>query len=317
MDIYKENILRLNKQLSLKALDFYNLEGLRGKSPDAILVIGMGGSGAIANLLQNLSESVNIRIPVIPWKDYNLPVIRYKNPLFLFISFSGNTQETISGFLKAPALKAVISGGGKLTQLAQKSKAPLATFKQNKLAPRQANGVMFYGALGIIKKIFQKTIVPDLSKKLNPVKHQKTGEGLAKKLKDKIILIYTSNQNSHLGYLWKIHFNETAKVLAFNNVLPEMNHNEIVPFETKPKNIAAILIKDESDPPEIKKRFEITGKILRKFGALTIDSPVKGAAPEKTFNSLALAEWTSYYLAKSSGVDPLKTEIIEEIKKMI
>ncbi|OGY62458.1 MAG: hypothetical protein A2745_03230 [Candidatus Harrisonbacteria bacterium RIFCSPHIGHO2_01_FULL_44_13] len=319
MDIYAKNILNINKQLSLKELDFYNLEKFGSRErPDAIIVFGMGGSGAVADLLKNLSGYVSIKIPVISWKDYDLPLVGFKNPLFLFISFSGNTQETISGFLKARGrLKAVVSGGGRLTKLARESEIPLAAFHKNELAPRQANGLMFYGVLGIIKKILPETQIPDLSKKIRPKDSRKIGKALAAKLKRKIILIYTSNQNSHLGYLWKIHFNETAKALAFCNVLPEMNHNEIVPFESKPKNIAAILIKDRDDSPEIKKRFRITGKILKNFGVQTTNLETKGNALEKTFNSLTLAEWTSYYLAKSLKINPLKTEIIEEIKRLI
>jgi glucose/mannose-6-phosphate isomerase len=316
---FEKNILNFNRQLTLKALNFRHLEVLKNRpKPDAVIVCGMGGSGTIADLLQNLASYANIKIPIISWKDYGLPKIFHKNPLYLFISFSGNTQETISGFRRVSQLKAAVSGGGKLTELAEKSKTPLAAFDQNDLVPRQANGLMLYGALGIIKSLLTETEIPDCSKKIRTEKWRKIGEGFAKEIIGTVPLIYTSRANKHLGYFWKIHFNETAKIHAFNNVLPEMNHNEIAGFELKPKNWTVILIKDPADDVRHQKRFQVTEKVLKQIGIPVINHELKeSGAFEKTFNSMALAEWTSYYLAKLNNVDPQKTKIIEEIKKLL
>ena len=73
MDIFEKNILELNRQLTLKAINFGNLEKIRKAKPDSIFIIGMGGSGIVGPLLQNLIKDVSIKIPVITWNDYSLP----------------------------------------------------------------------------------------------------------------------------------------------------------------------------------------------------------------------------------------------------
>lgn len=320
MEVFAQNIADFNKQLSLAAVQFSNLAALKKspKRPDAVIVCGMGGSGTVGDLLQNLTKNARISTPIISWKDYGLPDHPYKNPLYIFVSFSGNTQETISGFLKAKGLKGVISGGGRLAKLAQKAGVALAGFNQNQLTPRQANGVMLYGALGLIKAVMPGTYTPDFSKKIKPLAWKKEGQRLANRLVGKLILVYTASRHRPLGYFWKINFNETAKAPAFHNTLPEMNHNEIVGFELKPKNIAVIFLKDPDEDRIHQKRLAITDKILKKFGIKILTVKLKGADDfAKTFNAMVLAEWTSYYLAKLNGVDPKATKIIEEIKKLI
>src|SRR3989344_6527112 len=130
MEKFEQNILTLNEQLSLKALKFSGLEKLRGIKPDSIIVIGMGGSGIIGPILKNLAKDANINVPIISWNDYGLPAGCFKKPLLIFVSFSGNTEETISGYQKAQKYrwKAVVSGGGRLSRLAQKSQTALASF---------------------------------------------------------------------------------------------------------------------------------------------------------------------------------------------
>src|SRR3989344_2464751 len=133
MDSYTKNILNFNRQLNIRAINFSNLDGLGvGKKPDALLLAGMGGSGLVGNLLQNLAPDVKLPVPVFLWKDFGLPAqLPTKRPLCLFISFSGTTRETISGFKRARALKprppiAVVAGGGELGTLARNFKKPLA-----------------------------------------------------------------------------------------------------------------------------------------------------------------------------------------------
>lgn len=320
MEAFAQNIADFNKQLSLDEVQFYNLAALKKsqKQPDAIIVCGMGGSGTVGDLLQNLAKNARISIPIISWKDYGLPDHPYKTPLYIFVSFSGGTQETISGFLKAKGLKGAISGGGRLTELAKKAGVALAGFNQNQLVPRQANGVMLYGALGLIKATMPGTYTPDFSKKIKPLAWEEAGRRLADRLAGKLILVYTASRHRPLGYFWKINFNETAKTPAFHNALPEMNHNEIVGFELKPENIAAIFLEDPDEDQIHQKRFAITDKILKKFGTKTLTVKLKGANDfAKTFNAMVLAEWTSYHLAQLHGVNPKATKIIEEIKKLI
>lgn len=325
MDSYTKNIINFNRQLNLRAINLENLAGLssHNQKPDALVVAGMGGSGMVGNLLQNLSHYVKLPVPVFLWKDFGLPPqLPTKRPLCLFISFSGSTQETISGFKRARELKpkpkiAVVSGGGELGALARNFKIPLALFSKGTLVPRQANGLMFYGALGILKHIWPQIQAPDLSKKINPKKFERLGFKLAKKIGRKTILVYTSSANSHLGYHFKTRLNETGKTLAFSHTLPELNHNEITGFELKPKNLITLYLADDADAPKIKSVFPITLKLIKKFGTPWALVKLTGkTALEKTMNAIVLADWVSYGLAKIKKINPEKNRIVEMIKEL-
>ena len=326
MDVFEKNILELNRQLTLKAISFGNLEKVRNAKPDSIFIIGMGGSGIVGLLLQNLTKDVSIKIPVITWNDYGLPAEAlakagyYHRPLLIFVSFSGNTQETLDGFAKAKShkLKAIVSGGGKLLSLAKKQKIAFATFEKNSLAPRQANGLMFYGTLGLLKTALPTTKIIELSSKINPADYRLISKKIASQIKGKVAIIYSTIPNRHLGYLWKIHLNEAGKNLAFSNVIPEMHHNEIVSFETKPKNIIASLLTAKNDSVIHKTRFQITKKVLNKYQIPSIHIFVNGKDNlERAFNTIANAQWCAYYLAKSKGLDPLETKTIDFIKSLL
>lgn len=314
MDNFKKAILRFNGQLSPASLRYSNSEKLSGFKPDAIIVLGMGGSGQIGDLIAGLAPDLKIPVPVVVWKDYGVPRPVFKNPLFIFISFSGNTEEVLSG-LSQVKNKAVVCSGGKLNELAIKNKLPMAFFPADGLAPRQASGYMFYGAMGIIKKVFPQISLPGFSG-INPAALEKTGQKIARLLTNKLVLVYTASNNNFLAYNWKTRLNETAKCLAFSNSFPEISHNEIVPLETRPKNAFAVFLTDTLDSSRNRKKINLISQLFKKYGVPYLKIKLQGKNRlEKTWRSLILADWVSYHLAKIKKVDPLETKLIDWLKK--
>ena len=92
--------------------------------PDGIIILGMGGSALPGETIKDLIKEFNIPAPIVIWKSYGLPNHFFKNPLLIFTSFSGNTEETIDAYLKAKTynLKAIVAGGGKLEKIARKNR---------------------------------------------------------------------------------------------------------------------------------------------------------------------------------------------------
>mgnify|MGYP000518810841 CR=1 FL=1 len=79
-----------------------------------------------------------------------------------------------------------------------------------------------------------------------------------------------------------------------------------------------IILRDKDDHRRIKKRMQLTADILKKLGLRGKIIDIKGKTYlEKLFNSVILALWTSYYLAKIYEVDPLSVELVEEFKKKL
>tara|TARA_B110001452_G_C15149782_1_gene400172 strand:+ start:172 stop:504 length:333 start_codon:yes stop_codon:yes gene_type:complete len=76
-------------------------EGISSITYESLLVMGMGGSGVSGDVLKLLSDTVtSTEVTVI--KNYNIPNnLIEKKPFCLFISYSGNTEETLSGLNEA------------------------------------------------------------------------------------------------------------------------------------------------------------------------------------------------------------------------
>ena len=110
---------------------------------DKIIIAGMGGSAVGGDLLRLYMH--DSRIPVMTIRDYKLPNFVDENTLVFAVSYSGNTEETLSAFEDAAKKKAkivaVTSGG----QLAEKAKKVIKI--PSGLQPRAALGYLFFPVL--------------------------------------------------------------------------------------------------------------------------------------------------------------------------
>lgn len=285
-----------------------------------LIVVGMGGSGLVGGLLKIFRPDLDI----IVHRDYGLPAIsgkELKERLVILNSYSGNTEEVINAFekIEKKRLPAVaVSTGGKLLDLAKKHSLPFIQLPEAGLQPRMALGYQIKALLKIIGDEKGLNEAAKLANLLNPSDCENKGKNLAKKLKGFIPIIYSSAKNSAIAYAWKIKFNETSKIPAFDNVFPELNHNEMAGFENLSKNFYFVFLKDKGDASRIKKRTEITAKLFKekKSSVEIIEFDGKNTL-RKIFSSLVLADWASYYLAGKYGVDPEQAPMIEKFKKLI
>ena len=88
---------------------------------DKIVVIGMGGSAVGGDLLKAYMQ--NSKIPVFVVRDYKVPGFVDENTLVFAVSYSGNTEETLSAFedaVKKKAKVAAVTSGGVLSVKAKK-----------------------------------------------------------------------------------------------------------------------------------------------------------------------------------------------------
>ena len=139
-----------------------------------------------------------------------------------------------------------------------------------------------------------------------------------------IPVVYASQKNSAVAYIWKVKFNEGAKTPAFYNVLPEANHNEMTGFDAKEKTrdlarkFHVILLRDSQDHPKIVRRMEILRDMYETRGVQTSTVPMEGkTALHRMFSSFLVADWAAYELALRNEVDPEQAPMVEEFKKLI
>lgn len=322
MNNFEQAIIDFNKQLNFEGIQAENLGALEKlNKPDGVIVSGMGGSGLPATILKNLAPQIGLKVPVVSWKSYGLPKHNFKNPLFVFISFSGGTEEVLSGLDEAmkekfPVAIITTENGGELKQIAEKNNLPRIFFNGTGLTPRQACGKMYYTLIKLLKVPFPNIEAKGLSEKFDSLVFQDEGRTLAEKLRDKIILIYAPAQYHHLGYIWKIDINETSKQPAFTNEIPEVDHNEVMGFTGEKFPFSALFLVDSENHPRLNDKMVALESFLNKFDIPVNKIALRGeGVEEKTWNGVVLSLWTSFYLAKLNNVDPESTDVIEEIKK--
>ena len=295
---------------------------------DYILVSGMGASAWPAEILDTLMniEKKDCILPVN--RTYNLPVQIPAKTLTVFSSYSGNTEEPLAVFQEAGEKKlarAAVTSNGQLKKLCQQNNAPLIEIPQG-LVPRMATGYLCTALAKIVSAAIPNSInetafsnILNLTKNLKPADLETQGRSLAKKLKGKIILIYTSDKFKVLGYICKIKLNENTKTPAFCHYIPELNHNELSIYtDSDFQNMqpAVIILKNSDDQPKILKRMDLTVEIIK-----STDTPVEiiemtgDNLLEKMFSTILLSDWLTFYLAQEYDENPLTTDLQEDFKK--
>lgn len=292
---------------------------------EEVLVCGMGGSGLPGDLLQALEPNFAVSLH----KDYGLPSKIGENTLIFTISYSGNTEETISSFnaaVERNLFPIVITSGGQLEKLARGKQALLIKVPSG-LQPRMAIGYQFGALWNVLRNIGLvdggendlSRIADIIETKMDSL--ESLGKEIALKIYNKIPCVISTQKNKALAYFWKIAINETGKSPVFCNVIPELCHNELVGFSRMSymiHQIKVIMLQDPDDHERNLKRMGLFSDLLRERAFEPEIVWIRGEDRlTKIFISIAQAYWTSYYLARAYNVDPMKVDIVEDFKKRL
>lgn len=317
----RDVIVNFPKQFE-EALEFSKNISVKG-SFENVIISGMGGSALAADILINW---IKPRVPVYIRRDYGLPSQTNKKSLVVSISYSGNTEETISALNEAVDRKiktAAIASNGKIEAICRKHNIPMIRIPYG-IQPRSAIGYMFTSLATLLansKIIANKSEeISELAKELKKLDQAQKAKELAEKLVNKIPLIYSSSRFKSLARNWKIKFNENSKIPAFYNYFPELNHNEMVGFSQikKTADFHIIILKDKDDHPQNIKRMKLFAELMESKGmGVDFVSIKEGSLLFKIFSTLVLGDWVSYELALKYGIDPTPVKIVEEFKKKL
>jgi glucose/mannose-6-phosphate isomerase len=318
---YREAILSFPNQLQYQP-EIQNKQNF-GRF-NKFIVAGMGGSALAAGLIKSWKPAVKLIIN----RDYGIPafVANELENLFIASSYSGDTEEVIDAYNKAGEngiRRAAISTGGELLKMAKKDGIPFIKIPDTGIQARAALGFSVKALLKLMGEEKALEEVSTLSVKIKPEELEKRAMMLAHELGGRVPVIYASSRNLALAYNWKIRFNENTKIPAFSNVFPELNHNEIAGFTGREAvrsltgRFYFIILKDPDDHPRILRRVEIMKDLYKKQGLFLKIVDLEGGGFYKIFSAIVLADWTSYHLALYYGVNPDKTPIIDEFKRLI
>ncbi len=304
-------------------------KGLDAGSPGEMVVAGMGGSAIGADVLRAYLLGVGSR-PVFVCRDYNLPAFVGAGTLVVVSSYSGNTEEVLSCLEDAVRRKSglvCISTDGAVLERARALGVPFATIPAG-LAPRGALGYSFAPLLALAEaagfaghdRDGYDECVEVLERLVGTYSTLDAGNeavSLARKLTDLCPLIYTSSRLDTVGIRWKGQLAENSKKLAFTNVLPEMNHNEIMGWEVEDAGIrpGVVFLRWAGDNAQMARRFGFLGEVVEEKAGICGDYTGVGKGfLAQMFSLIVLGDYASVYLALLRGVDPTPVGTIEKLK---
>lgn len=289
------------------------------------VIVGMGGSHLAADLLQETRSDLVIRVH----SDYVLPTIHpddVAHTLVILSSYSGNTEEVLEVAKQARSLNlslAAVAVGGALLKFARAHQIPFVELPNTGIQPRSAAAFSLRALMKLVGaetdlQHSQKLAEQDFSSL------EQKGQELALTLRGKVPVIYASASHRSIAYNWKIKYNETAKIPAFYNVIPELNHNEMNGFDVidstrdLSEKFVFIFLCDPADHPQNKKRFAVLEKLYTARNLPVYMVELTGDTEyEKAARALVLADWTAVALADFYGTEAEQVPMVEEFKKLI
>jgi len=304
---------------------------------DNVLITGMGASGIIGDILQSLFRD-KIDIPIFVNREYDLPKWVRKDTLAIFISYSGNTEETLSSFKIAHQKKCkiiCISSGGRLQELCEKRDITHIKVPSG-LQPRASTAYLLFPIIYIFKKngLLKNNIEADIEETISVIDHfinnnkksiperDNLSKQIANRIFNTIPQMYGWGVYFPIAKRWRTQFNENSKIIARDDVVSESNHNDIVGWSYNPeisKQFSCILFRDKSSESiRMSTRLDFMKTLFEDVSANVIEVYPKGKSKlAKMMYMMCLGDFVSYYLAILRKIDPSPVDVITELKKRL
>lgn len=309
-----------------------NLPVLDNIKFDNIVINGMGGSALPAELLSETFAQYTENgsaYPVYIHRDYGQSRYINDSSLIFSISYSGNTEETLSAYENAISenrLVVAMAAGGALIARARELNQPYVVIP-NPSPDFQPRYATLYILKAIIEVLIKFGVLPDSARQkvvdlvigVQPKEFESQGQHLAELIKGKTPVIYATADYKLSAHLWKIKINENAKTPCFWNYVPELNHNEMVGFTNPQAKFQFILLQNEVETSRNIKRFEKLQQLFesRELSVEKIMLPDFGNKLANLVAMTLIGDWTAYYLALAYGIDPTPVDMVEEFKLLM
>jgi glucose/mannose-6-phosphate isomerase len=302
-----------------------------------IVFVGLGASAAGGDLIRSYLYLENSRV-ISVFREYVLPSYVNAESLVFTLSYSGNTDETISAYAQAKESGAsiiVISSGGKLKELALKDNTTFIQIPPGS-PPRFALGYLsviplcVLAKLGLIEPVLtdiketialletlkNQSLAPHIASKDNIAKE------VARRLWNKFAVIYSSSVHFDIcARRLRSQLAENAKTLSSSQVFPDINHNEIVGWQNPAKvlkNFLVLMLRDDAMHPRVGKSMDITREIVSKQGIPTLEIYSRGKGLlSRIFSLIYIGDFISFYLAILYSTDPMPIKRIDYLKKKL
>jgi glucose/mannose-6-phosphate isomerase len=265
-------------------------------------------------------------------KGYHLPAFADKSTLVLAVSYSGDTEETISALKEAleRGCKVVgFSSGGELENICIKNSVPHVKLGRA-LTPRSALPYILYSTLSALERMGYElvpaselsntiTLMRELRESIGVTSNPTNNEAkqIAQHLYNAYPIIYGPQEFRSVLIRFKNSLNENAKVHALVEILPEACHNDIEAWRPHTTNLRVLFTINEHDE-RMKKRFATFMELVERSGVKYRSVYVgENSLFESIMRLLYLLEYATLYLAVLRGIPPTPTPNIALLKKRL
>jgi glucose/mannose-6-phosphate isomerase len=299
---------------------------------DRVVILGMGGS-AIGGDIFRLLLARESAVPVLNQRHYDLPSCVDGRALLIASSFSGGTEETLSAFeqgLATDAKKLAITTGGRLLATARANGVPVFIF-QFSGEPRAALGYSLMPLLAVAEGIgLMQGAARDVDEAIAAMESLRSRIGeqvpladnaakqLATRLVGRLPVIYGTEVLTEVAHRWKTQLNESPKVWAFYEEIPEANHNALVSYGL-PEEVArlalVVYLRSLDYHPRVTLHYEMNQRALADAGVEFTEVQAEGrSALAQAMTCILMGDYVSYYLALLNGLGPTPTTVIDNLK---
>jgi glucose/mannose-6-phosphate isomerase len=297
--------------------------GISPIEASGLVVAGMGGS-AIGADLAAAALGARLVAPFAVARGYELPGGARADGAVLCSSYSGDTEETLACYEAAEALgcdRIVATTGGRLAEQARADGVPVIGLPAG-FQPRAAVGYMFTVAAEVAALVGAadpiRTEIDSAAAQLEAAREatiERAGE-VAGRIAGAIPIVYGADLTAPVAYRWKTQFNENAKLPAFAGELPEVDHNEIVGWESAAEwPFVAVFLTDRDQHPRVRQRFDLTARIIEPWASALVEVETEpGTRTERLLAAVLLGDLVSLHVAAGRGVDPGSIDVLERLK---
>lgn len=297
------------------------------KDIDHVVLSGMGGSGAIGDIIAAILSREDIHVSVV--KGYLLPKTVDEKTLVINTSISGNTKETLSILdykLKSNAKFVAISSGGMMEKKCKESS--ITHFNIPMIHSPRASFVTFlYAILNIFENSLpiEKLEVLESLEKMDELQRSINSDHLdennpALRLAENMNLsplIYYPDGFKAAAIRFKNSLQENAKMHVIIEDVIEACHNGIVSWN-KHDDVNPIFIQGTDDHEKTKERWRILQDFFDKEGIEYIRiKSVDGGILSKLVCLSYQLDYASLYKAILNDVDPSPVFPIDFIKERL
>jgi|JI6StandDraft_1071083.scaffolds.fasta_scaffold03379_12 glucose/mannose-6-phosphate isomerase len=284
---------------------------------DNIVFAGMGGSALPASILRSWNLLAK---PSVVWNRYNTPVYMNEKTLFVGMSYSGTTEETLAATKTAFEKGAQTLGvtvGGTLAQILEGVGKPVCFVDEASnpcKQPRFAVGFMLGALIGIFESLGLFTENLDIEKALASLGKETSLDDasadarLAQSLAHKIPVVVAAEHLAEVAHFFQNQLNETGKTFAIAHEIPEVNHHLLESLgnpTTNKDNLVFVFMQSPYYNDRNKKRFSIMRELVEKAGIQTLEyARESGSWLEEAYLFMQSVEYTSYYLGLYHECDP-------------